>query len=88
MKSASLIDERVTVVAMDGNTYKDIFPAKVLNEMNMIIVMRTDIPIRHGDKISHRTPAGGEEIFIVEVSSLKSGKEEIPAHYELQVRRA
>lgn len=40
-----LIDERVTVMAMDDKTYKD--------ETSMIIVMRTDIPIRRGDKISH-----------------------------------
>jgi hypothetical protein len=43
----------------------------------MIIIMRHDIPIRRGDKISHRTPAGIEEIFIVEVSSLQSGTTKI-----------
>lgn len=75
-------------MTMDGKTYKDIFPASALNDLSMIIIMRHDIPIRRGDKISHRTPAGVEEIFIVEVSSLKSGTEEIPAHYELRVRRA
>ena len=81
----SLIEDRVTVLTMDGKTYTDIFPALVQDDM--IIIMRHDIPIRRGDKISHQTPAGIEEIFIVEVSSLQSGKEEIPAHYELHVRR-
>lgn len=81
----SLITDRVTVLAMDGKKYSDIFPALV--EDNRIIIMRHDIPIRHGDKISHRTPAGIEEIFIVEHSSLKGGTKGTPAHYDLQVRR-
>lgn len=84
--SSILIKDRVTVLTMDGKTYTDIFPASVQDDM--IIIMRHDVPIRRGDKISHRTPAGVEEIFIVENSRLQSGTEEIPAHYELRVRRA
>ncbi len=86
MIPARLITDRVTVMTMDGKTYKDISPASVQDDM--IIIMRHDIPIRSGDKISHRTQAGIEEIFIVVNASLQSGTEEIPARYVLQVRRA
>jgi hypothetical protein len=83
---AILIKDQVTVMSIDGKTYTDIFPALVQDDM--IIIMRHDIPIRRGDKISHRTSAGVEEIFIVENSSLQSGKGEIPGHYQVRVRRA
>lgn len=89
MIPARVITDRVTVMAKDGKTYTDI-PAlvEVENDMIYVIINGTDIPICRGDKISHRTPKGADEIFIVVNSSLQSGTEESPAYYKLRVSRA
>ena len=71
---------------MDGKTYKDISPASVQDDM--IIIMRHDIPIRSGDKISHRPQAGDRGDIHRCKRQLASGTEEIRARYVLQVRRA
>lgn len=79
------MNDQVTVKTMDGETYTNI-AASV--QRDMIITMRTDIPIRPGDQISRRTPAGVEEIFIVEDPGFHSGTSGIPATYLIRVRRA
>ena len=78
-----LMNDRVTIKTIDGKTYTDI-AASV--QRNRIFTQRTDIPIRSGDQIIRITPAGVEEIFIVEAPGFHGGMEDIPATYQMRVR--
>lgn len=42
-----------------------------------IFTQRTDIPIQPGDEVIRRTPAGVDEIFIVEDPGFQAGLDEI-----------
>jgi hypothetical protein len=81
----SLMTDRVTIRTSDGKTYMDV-AASV--QTGMIFTQRTDIPIRPGDQITRRTPAGIEEVFVVEDPGLHGGLEGMPATYQMRVRRA
>lgn len=82
---SDLMNDRVIVKTVEGRIYTDV-AASV--QRNRIFTQRTDIPIRPGDLIIRRTPAGVEEIFIVEDPGYHSGKEDLPATYQMWVRRA
>ena len=81
----SLMKDRVTIRNVSGDTHKDVAasvqPGKIYTD-------RTDIPIRPGDEIIRQTPAGVEEIFIVEDPGFHSGGKSVPDFYEMIVRRA
>jgi len=80
-----LMKDIVIVKTKDGTTYPDV-AASVQHDR--IYTERTDIPIRPGDQIIRRTPAGVEEVFIVEDSGFHKGMAGIPDTYQMRVRRA
>lgn len=82
---SEIMNDQVTVKTQDGKTYTNI-AASV--QRNKIFTTRTDIPIRPGDQISRLTPAGVEEIFIVEDPGFHSGMMDLPPTYQMRVRRA
>ncbi|HAH06566.1 MAG TPA: hypothetical protein DCM05_08575 [Elusimicrobia bacterium] len=79
-----LMSDRVTIRTGDGKEYKDI-PASV--QKNRIYTDATEIPIRPGDEVIRRTPAGVDEVFIVEDPGLCSGVGGISDSYQMHVRR-
>jgi len=85
MRLEKFMKDQVTVKTMEGKTYTNI---AALVQGDKILMSRTDIPIRPGDRISRRTPAGVEETFIVEDPGFNSGMGGIPATYQMRVRRA
>lgn len=86
MEFDDLMTDRVSIRTRDGKTYADV-PASVTR--GKIFTQRTDIPIQPGDEVIRRTPAGIEEVFVVEDPGLQGGfKGIIPAAYEMRVRRA
>jgi hypothetical protein len=85
MKLEKFMNDQVTVKTMEGKTYTNI---AALVQSDKILTSRADIPIRPGDQIIRVTPAGVEEVFIVEDPGFCSGLRGIPAHYQMRVRRA
>jgi hypothetical protein len=81
----SLMTDRVSIRTSDGKMYTDV-AASV--QTGMIFTQRTDIPIRPGDQITRRTPAGIEEVFLVEDPGLHGAFHGMPAAYQMRVRRA
>jgi hypothetical protein len=81
----SLMRDRVTIRTRSGTTYTDV-AASV--QRGKIFTQRTDIPIQPGDEVIRRTPAGVEEVFIVEDPGFHSGMGGIPDSYQMTVRRA
>jgi hypothetical protein len=82
---SDIMNDEVTVKTTDGKVYTKV-PASV--QRNKVFTQRTDIPIRPGDEIIRTTPAGVDEIFIVEDPGFHSGFEDLPATYQMLVRRA
>jgi hypothetical protein len=80
-----LMRDRVTIRTRSGTTYTDL-AASV--QRGKIFTQRTDIPIQPGDEVIRRTPAGVEEVFIVEDPGFHSGMGGIPDSYQMTVRRA
>ena len=81
----SLMRDRVTIRTRSGATYTDV-AASV--QRGKIFMQRTDIPIQPGDEVIRRTPAGVEEVFIVEDPGFHNGMDDIPDSYQMTVRRA
>jgi hypothetical protein len=77
--------DQITIKTANGETYSNV-AASV--QGNMVMTFRTGIPIRQGDQIIRLTPAGVEELFIVEDPGFYSKFGSIPANYQMQVRRA
>jgi hypothetical protein len=77
-----LMTDRVTIHSHDGKDYADI-PASV--QRGKIFVDRADIPIRPGDRISRRTPAGVEEVWVVDDPGFFKGGHGFPDHYQMRV---
>jgi hypothetical protein len=82
---SDLMNDRILIKTIDGKTYTDV-AASV--QRNKIFTERTDIPIRPGDSIVRKTPAGVEERYIVEDPGFHAGLDDIPATYQMQVRSA
>jgi hypothetical protein len=80
-----LMTDRVTIRTQDGKSYPDV-RASVQREM--IFISQTSIPVRPGDLVIRTTPAGVEEVFIVEDPGFHQGLGGIPAGYQMRVRRA
>jgi hypothetical protein len=80
-----LFTDIVTIRTKDGKTYSDV-PASV--QEGKVFTERTDIPIQPGDEVVRRTPAGIDEVFVVQDPGLHGGFEDIPATYQMRVRRA
>jgi len=81
----SVMTDRVTIRTQDGKSYPDV-PASV--QAGLILTTRADIPIRPGDQVTRTTPAGVEEVFIVEDPGLQQRVHSLPAHYQMRVKRA
>src|SRR5260221_963947 len=75
----------VTINASDGTIHRDV---KASVQKHLIMISKTDIPIRPGDQIVRRTPAGVDEVFDVEDPGFQSGMGGMPPHYQVRVRRA
>ena len=80
-----LMRDKIIVKTSDGKTYCDIFASV---QHKKIITARTDIPIQPGDQVIRKTPAGIEEVFIVEDPGFTKGMAEIPDTYQMHVFRA
>lgn len=79
-----LMTDRVTIRTQDGKTFTDV---KASVQKGQIICFRTDIPLRPGDHVVRTTPAGVDEVFVVEDPGLHQGLAGIPASYQMRVRR-
>jgi hypothetical protein len=80
-----LFTDVVTIRTRDGKEYPGV-QASV--QGSKVITERTDIPVRPGDEVARQTPAGIEEVFVVEDPGLQMGFEDLPSTYEMRVRRA
>jgi hypothetical protein len=80
-----LMRDKITIKTANGETYSDV---DALVQSHKIMTLRIDIPIRQGDQIIRLTPAGVEEIFIVEYPIFYNKFGGIPANYQLRVGRA
>jgi hypothetical protein len=80
-----LFTDIVTVRTKDGKTYAGV-QASVQD--GKVFTERTDIPIRPGDEVVRRTPAGIDEVFVVVDPGLHMGFEDIPSTYQMRVRLA
>lgn len=82
---SEFMNDQITVKTRDGKMYKNI-AASV--QRNKIYTQRTDIPIQPGDQIIRKTPAGVDEVFIVEDPGFIAGMEDLPSTYQMRVHRA
>ena len=80
-----LFTDIVTVRTKDGKTYAGV-QASVQD--GKVFTERADIPIRPGDEVVRRTPAGIDEVFVVVDPGLHMGFEDIPSTYQMRVRLA
>lgn len=83
--SESLMRDRVTIRTRSGAIYTDVAAAV---QRGKIFTQRTDIPIQPGDEVIRQTPAGVEEVFVVEDPGFHSGMGGIPNMYQMTVHRA
>lgn len=79
-----LMTDRVTIRTKGGETFADV-PASV--QTGKIFTQRTDIPIQPGDEVIRRTPAGLDEVFVVEDPGFYGAFHGLPATYQMRVRR-
>ncbi len=80
---SELMTDRITVKTSEGKTFTNV-AASV--QGNKVITERTDIPLRPGDQISRKTPAGVEERFTIEDPGFRRGVGDLPDTYQMRVR--
>ena len=80
-----LLTDKVTIRTRDGRVFTDI-AASV--QTSKIFIQRSDIPIQPGDEVVRRTPAGVDEVFLVDDPGFQAEFHGIPAGYRMRVRRA
>jgi hypothetical protein len=79
-----LLTDRITVKTTDGKIFTDV-AASV--QGNKVFTERTDIPLRSGDQICRVTPAGVDEVFVIEDPGFHSGGGDLPDTYQMRVQR-
>jgi hypothetical protein len=80
-----MLTDSVTVRTKDGKTYADV---RASVQPGNIFTQRIDIPIQPGDEVVRRTPAGIDEVFVVQDPGYHAKFGSIPACYQMTVRRA
>jgi hypothetical protein len=80
-----MLTDVVTVRTKDGKTFADV---RASVQTGKIFTQRTDIPIQPGDEVVRRTPAGIDEVFVVQDPGYHAKFGSIPASYQMAVRRA
>lgn len=77
--------DSVTIRTQGGQVFSGV---KASVQKGQIISFRTDIPVRPGDTVLRTTPAGTDEVFVVEDPGLQMGFAGVPASYQMRVKRA
>jgi hypothetical protein len=80
-----MLTDIITIRTGDGKTYANVGATVQTGE---IFILRTDIPIKPGDEVVRRTPAGVDEVFVVEDPGFHAAFHSIPASYHMRVRRS
>jgi len=80
-----MLTDTVTIKTKDGQTFPDV---RASVQTGTIFTKRTDIPIQPGDEVIRRTPAGIDEVFVVQDPGFHAKFGSIPASYQMVVRRA
>jgi len=80
-----LMRDRITVRRKNGETYPDVHASV---QRNRVYTDRIDIPIEPGDEIIRKTPAGVEEVHVVDDPGFHKGMGGIPDTYQMTVRPA
>src|SRR4051794_14989869 len=80
-----LLRDVVTIRTKDGKIFADV---QCSVQRSKIVTLRTEIPVQPGDEVIRRTPAGLDEVFVVDDPGFHSGLDDIPDSYQMRVHRA
>lgn len=79
------LTDKVTIRRRDGRVCRDIAAAV---QTSKSFIQRSDIPIQPGDEVVRSTPAGVDEVCVVDDPEFHTACHGIPTGYQMRVRRA
>ena len=84
MSFEDMMDTNITIIGKNGKRYEDV---KANVQKDKIILMRSDIPVKTGDTIERTLPNNIKERYEVINPVFHNKLSNIPAHYQIDVRR-